>query len=202
MGVCCGHRFGPCCNRRSVVCFITRNLCRVSSILRARGLACAAAGAAATQVLPPVQVPDDAFAFPVDPDFVPPPNAASQVAQADMAALLVHAAAVWKERQERHAVIVPALQAGGDTSAWRTLCAPSLQSVQRHSECWMFRDAVVPATVPTLRHLELRRLSVGYLAVGVRVTMRDAHAWCALPAAASPEFPCKQTATDAIAYSE
>ena len=135
----------------------------------ARGLAYAVVGAAAAKVLPPVQVPDDAFAFPVDPDFVPPPNAASQVAQADMAVLLAYADAAWKERQERHAVIVPALQAGGDTAAWQSLCAPSLHSVQRHSECWMFRDAVVPAAVPTLRHLELRRLFVAYLAVGVRV---------------------------------
>lgn len=114
------------------------------------------------------QVPDNAFVFMMDPDLVPMVNAASQLTRGDLGGLLEHAAAAWRTRGERHAVVVPALQVSQPHPGLARSCAQSLHAIKADSECWLFDNVSVPARTPTLRRMAMERYATGYLAAEVR----------------------------------
>ena len=123
------------------------------------------------------QVPDDAFAFLADPDFVFSLNMASALAEEEMGTLLQYVADSWHARRERHAVVVPALQRETNDSpsqAQLSRCAGSLQALQPNSTCWVFNGLDVPAAVPTARQMAIRRTVISHVDSLVRIRGRAA----------------------------
>lgn len=109
-----------------------------------------------TCVLRWMQVPEDSFAFLVDADFVLVKDFAAKLKQGTSGSLLRYVANAWKERSERHAVIVPAFQRepeeDGDTHEEHA-CASSLAEITPDSDCWRYDRYEAPLTQTALHRM-------------------------------------------------
>ena len=103
-----------------------------------------------------VQVPDQAFAFLVDADLVPPVSLLQTLTKARSAAKLRQMQQLWLRHRARHALIVPAFERKANvcvSSARAQSCASSKDASINRADCWMYGAYDVPSTKADLTYM-------------------------------------------------